>query len=1090
MKILKIQFKNINSLAGTNKIDFRETQFTNEGIFAITGKTGAGKTTILDAICLALYGKTPRVKISGSQNDVLTRGEKDCYSEVLFEVNNQVYHSKWSQEINKNGSLNSVKRLISNEKGDILSEKNDDKKIEEIIGLSFDQFTKVVLLAQGNFAAFLEAKAEEKGTLLEQMTGTAIYAEISKKIFERYNIEKRNLDNIQISYQSIEILTDEEIELLKNKCSEIEKNIENLEKELVILDQVEKTLTEFVKIEKEIEQTKEILPNLFQEKEKNDEIHKINIQKLEELKLTIESNEILFKKVRDLDVKIEEKNKLIQPLDDKIYEIKQKMDQIHSLLDNQKTENEQLSLKSNQLKIWILENKIYENLVKDFELIKKEHVDLDDLQQEYVKQEKEKDLLENEIFKMNELVEQNKKQFEKIDKSLSIENENLENKKSDISKILENHDLNHWKEIKEKITNYKNELNLYIQEETQILESQKNMIELKKNIETNELNRQEITEINIKISEILEKLDEKVKHLEENIHLTKLILSLDEHRKSLKDGEECPLCGALEHPFAVGNIPLLGSKEQDLLDLKKEKKDTSELLNENKIKLEKLITSNELLGKNMESEESILIQSQKNATKNIEQLKKINPKINLPESEDKISALEGLKQKLQNQYEKYDQKIKSAEEIEQELIKLRDEVIPFLNKEKEKINEIKSKNELNQQVLTNSFEIKKEILIEKQEKIRTFSLKLQNIYEQYLVNNLSELEKCLNDWNKNNAELELQNKIISELGLMIELNNKEYSTLKTNVEEKLKEKNAIEEEKQKYLQARIELFESKIVDDEELRMKESLKILELSKESSEKSKYESDKKYEKIIELLKTKELELQAIQDENIKDIKLDDIQNILEEKRKYLKEIIGKRGAFKEKLENNDENNKKREEKRILLENQKEIYQNWSNLNMLIGSSDGKKYRNFAQSLTFDYLIELSNQELLKMSDRYELKSTKDTKISFELSVLDKFHNNQERTVQNLSGGEKFIVSLALALGLSKMASHNIKIDTLFIDEGFGTLDSDYLDVALQALNNIQSEGKMIGIISHLTELKERIATHIQIETIGNGRSKIVIV
>jgi exonuclease SbcC len=127
--------------------------------------------------------------------------------------------------------------------------------------------------------------------------------------------------------------------------------------------------------------------------------------------------------------------------------------------------------------------------------------------------------------------------------------------------------------------------------------------------------------------------------------------------------------------------------------------------------------------------------------------------------------------------------------------------------------------------------------------------------------------------------------------------------------------------------------------------------------------------------------------------------------------------------------------------------------------------------------------------MSERYILKLTDDTSNPFELFVIDKFQNNDIRTAQNLSGGEKFIISLSLALGLANMASKNMRIDTMFIDEGFGTLDSDYLDVALNALSNLQSEGKIIGVISHLTELKERIATHVEVVPSGNGHSKIQI-
>jgi exonuclease SbcC len=159
------------------------------------------------------------------------------------------------------------------------------------------------------------------------------------------------------------------------------------------------------------------------------------------------------------------------------------------------------------------------------------------------------------------------------------------------------------------------------------------------------------------------------------------------------------------------------------------------------------------------------------------------------------------------------------------------------------------------------------------------------------------------------------------------------------------------------------------------------------------------------------------------------------------------------------------------------------------LLGSPDGKKFRNFAQSLTFEHLIALSNQQLQKMSDRYILKRTEAFDNPFQLSVIDRYQNNQERTSENLSGGEKFIVSLSLALGLANMAGKNMRIDTMFIDEGFGTLDSEYLDVAISALSNLQSEGKIIGVISHMPDLKERIATHIEVIPGGNGHSKIQV-
>ena len=159
------------------------------------------------------------------------------------------------------------------------------------------------------------------------------------------------------------------------------------------------------------------------------------------------------------------------------------------------------------------------------------------------------------------------------------------------------------------------------------------------------------------------------------------------------------------------------------------------------------------------------------------------------------------------------------------------------------------------------------------------------------------------------------------------------------------------------------------------------------------------------------------------------------------------------------------------------------WRALHELIGSSDGKKYRLFAQSLTFNQLVQQANRQLQNMSDRYLLKQTDDAPL--QLDVIDQYQGGTVRSAKNLSGGESFIVSLALALGLARMSSKTTRIDSLFLDEGFGTLDEDALDVALNALASLQQEGKLIGVISHVAALKERISTQIKVEPKHNGHS-----
>ena len=172
-------------------------------------------------------------------------------------------------------------------------------------------------------------------------------------------------------------------------------------------------------------------------------------------------------------------------------------------------------------------------------------------------------------------------------------------------------------------------------------------------------------------------------------------------------------------------------------------------------------------------------------------------------------------------------------------------------------------------------------------------------------------------------------------------------------------------------------------------------------------------------------------------------------------------------------------------MIDKQKKECSRWNLLHDLIGSADGKKYRNFAQGLTFDMMVGHANQQLQKMTQRYLL--IRDDKQPLELNVVDNFQAGEIRSTKNLSGGESFIVSLSLALGLSQMASKNVRVDSLFLDEGFGTLDEEALDTALETLSGLQQDGKLIGVISHVQALKDRISTQILVTPLYGGRSEI---
>ncbi|MBF0125341.1 MAG: hypothetical protein HQL60_08395, partial [Magnetococcales bacterium] len=216
-----------------------------------------------------------------------------------------------------------------------------------------------------------------------------------------------------------------------------------------------------------------------------------------------------------------------------------------------------------------------------------------------------------------------------------------------------------------------------------------------------------------------------------------------------------------------------------------------------------------------------------------------------------------------------------------------------------------------------------------------------------------------------------------------------------------------------------------------------------------------------------------------------LESLQRQLDEQRANYTGLLQRLGALADRLVENRSRKAQQQEKRLEIDNQKRGQRRWQILNELIGSADGKKYRNFAQGLTFEALIRQANRQLSQMSDRYLL--VRDPIRPLELGVMDHYQADEVRSTRNLSGGESFIVSLSLALGLSRMASRNVRVDSLFLDEGFGTLDEEALETALNTLAGLRQEGKLIGVISHVAALRERISTQIQVIPQSGGRSRI---
>ncbi|RYE39477.1 MAG: ATP-binding cassette family protein, partial [Sphingobacteriales bacterium] len=236
MKILSVKFLNLNSLKGEHEIRFDETPFTESGLFAITGATGAGKTTILDAITVALYGQVHRH--SGNVEEIMSRHTAECYSEVEFEVKDKAYRAKWSLRRSRgkvDGAMQGEKMELSSlENGEFVGGHTTTlikQAIKDLCGLDYNQFLRSVILCQGDFTRFLKANDNERSELLEKITDTGIYSEISRFVFDKQKQQKDKLDVLNTQLSGVDVLPDDEREVFESQLVNIHGDQDKLKAE-------------------------------------------------------------------------------------------------------------------------------------------------------------------------------------------------------------------------------------------------------------------------------------------------------------------------------------------------------------------------------------------------------------------------------------------------------------------------------------------------------------------------------------------------------------------------------------------------------------------------------------------------------------------------------------------------------------------------------------------------------------------------------------------------------------------------------------------------------------------------------------------
>ena len=981
MKILAIRGRNLASLEGDFEIDFTVEPLLSAGIFAISGPTGAGKSTLLDTMCLALFARTPRtdqakennVKLQDVSNEqlsqsdprfLLRRGTSSGFAEVDFmALNGHRYRTRWSvarARDKENGRLQNPRLALYNldkEEEEQGTRSDLQARIIDLIGLTFEQFTRSVLLAQNDFSTFLKAEQGEKASLLEKLTGTELYSAISRQIFERNARAKEAFDLIQTRIQGIELLTDEEENDLRTRLAGTEKELQRVEKAKA----EQQALQEAVR---SIEQ--QITIRQRQQKEAADKL--------------VHATELLTVARHEYEKGVEEQ----QQSEARFKSLQQEILQARKLDIQLDAAIRDLSHSEQQLKNVTLRKGEAEKKYQAAVLRRRQGAE--------------------EIARLTAWRERYKKK-ERIAEQLSALLLHLDAASATRSGM---------EAAVRSIETLRQEMAALNKQLSDLQQTSANKQQALKRAEADYRNLEE--ELKAVDAPALDKQIEKLRQEREQLLIEQARLeasgNIKDLRGRLQDGQPCPVCGSTHHPFA-NQVPVAP-----------------------------------------------------------------------------VSALTLQLQDLSNKKETYVAHTRHLTRLQQQLLQLHKELAD---------SEAACKEMAGKQQLAASRQEREEAIVKEQSTLLTQSLSAADLlfgnseWQQAWLQNPETFRKTLTDfarqWHENTEKLHQLERQESAQKAECESLASFLPSLEKQAEEsgQLHEKNratfsSLQAERKKLLNGR----SADSVEQEYIRRMEELKerLKKLSATQTEQSGIADQTRgiadqiakdlTEASADLLRRK-----AALDKWTADY-LDSSGG--EPLEVILSRFTQEKTELAFRLRTQTENKAKVSGLQEELNVRRTESERWAKLNELAGSADGAKFRRIAQGYTLDILLNYANVQLRELTRRYRLERVPET---LALQVIDRDMCDEVRTVHSLSGGESFLVSLALALGLSSLSSNRMRVESLFIDEGFGSLDAETLRVAMDALESLRTQGRKIGVISHVQEMTERIPVRICVNRAGNGRS-----
>lgn len=1239
MKILAIRIKNLASLEGNTEIDFTAEPLCSAGIFAITGATGAGKSTILDALCLALYGKTPRylqaketgIEIQDVQGNTLSQGDvrsilrdgtAEGYAGVDFKgIDGQDYCATWSVRRARNkaeGSMQSdsitLKNITSN--ADIPGRKQETlNEIVRLVGLNFDQFTRSVLLAQGDFTAFMKASKDEKSSLLEKLTGTHIYSEISKKIYEKYKLEEQQLRDLNFRKEGIITLTEEELkvisddhETLEAQIKSLEKDIEKLTTEITWHEQLAKLQTGYneahttlllateaktlalprrqkLLMTEQAQQTrswadalkhtqqqhsekttvfttlKETLINLQKQKESLETQFKSAETHLAEKNKALADALPLLEQAKKLDTLLVEKKEQVEKLKEESENASAANKQYQTALKAKQDEYSDLAAQIKAITDWKAENKDRSSIAENkdlilsklqdaqklLEILQTSAANLAQLQDKIKTDEAQKTAIERNWKQQLQGSEDLKKSYDAQTKELlltPIEALNLH--KTETDRQVENtiQAQAHWQLFYSALMELETLSQKQLQDQSDYQTKQDTLQKLAQQLSIAKAQKDTSYQL----------LQQSRLASAENVETL---------RGALINDEPCPVCGSTSHPYVAHNPQL----ENVLAQLEKtyQEKEQSYLASysqQNALEQEVRMLQQTIQHQidDLKSKQSAL-ETKKQVWEQLDSAQDSQAVADSKKAdwiEDKLQSLKANQAHLQEQLQGHANKKQQLETVRAQIEQLKENTDSLANQ----LKDIQSKLSVyyEQQNNKTTEHGKATADLSGVEKLLSPYFTASDWMDNWKAAPVAFIERIdifAQKWKENIEKLEqyTRQKVALEATLK-ELEN-QAKNLTSEVSKKTDAYLVQHTSHLNLTQQRNLIFAGQSAEETEARLKQAIteaqKQLEELKESLQILSLDSTKAHtqkEELAATLAALEAEaqkaLQKIQNwlsdynqKNNQALSIEALHELLalsndwinaeraalqtveEEVTKASSILAERKQAFDNHKQNclserpleelstlntiaksaaeqkkhkkgensfrlqQDETNKNKIGD--LLKNitaQAAITENWGKLNEIIGSADGKKFRQIAQEYTLDVLLGYANIHLQALTSRYKIERIP---ASLGLQVVDQDMGDEVRTVYSLSGGESFLVSLALALGLASLSSSRMKVESLFIDEGFGSLDPATLNIAMDALERLHNQGRKVGVISHVQEMTERIPVQIKVSKQQSGKSKV---